>query len=590
MGRIGCVPGTSPAHVNVGGPSAQWSDRRWAARFWGIVAAALISLLPTNAWAQPANVQPGVVEREYRDNVPPRPAGSVTIPSLDSPRAWENAQNVRFVLSGVNIEGNTVIDDQTLAAPFAGLIGRDVSVSEVFAATEQVTRIYDGAGYALSLAYVPAQDVRGGVVLIRVVEGYIADVSVRGVGDGGRWGSYGEKLKESRPLTTAVLERYLLLISDLAGVKATNFFERIEGGPAGGMRLVVSIEQKTFGAHLEVNNRGSKAIGPVRSFVNFELNDVVGLDERFTAFGAGTFDGQELVYAGARLDLPLGIEGTVVSFEAARSETKPGTALLSALEFQGTGWTGSVGLTHALIRSIKENLFVSIGVTYKNLKSNLSGALNSHDKITVAHAGFDYDSRDRWGGLWNVAVKVLVGLDAFDATQESDPFSSRAGASGRFVKVEGSISHLASIDETVSIYGELGGQIADGPLLVSEQCGYGGANIGRAFDPFEITGDHCVKGRAEIRFDLPVRGKLGHVFRSAQFYALADFGFLIKDGTLLPTENRTEAAESIGWGWRFKTQDALSGFVEVAHPLDRGIASSGGTRDTRIFFGLAADY
>ncbi len=590
MGRIGCVPGQRPAHVSYGGPSAQWSDRRSAARVWGLVAAALISILPANVSAQPANVQPGVVEREYRDNVPPRPAGSVTIPSVDTPSAWENAQNIRFVLAGVNIEGNAALDDQTLAAPFAELIGRNVSVAEVFAATEKVTRLYDSAGYALSLAYVPAQDVRDGILLVRVVEGYIADVSVRGVGEGGRWNSYGEKLKESRPLKTAVLERYLLLISDLAGVTAKNFFERIEGGPSGAMRLVVSIERKTFGAHLEVNNRGSKAIGPIRSFVNFELNDVVGLDERFTAFGAATFDGQELVYAGGRLDLPIGVEGTALYFEAARSETSPGTALLSALEFQGTGWTGSVGLTHALIRAIKENLFVSIGVTYKNLKSNLSGALNSHDKITIASAGFDYDSRDRWGGLWHAAVNLLVGLDAFDATQESDPFSSRAGASGRFVKVEGSVSHLASLDDRVSIYGELGGQLADGPLLVSEQCGYGGANIGRAFDPFEITGDHCVKGRAEIRFDLPVRGKLGGVLRSAQFYALADFGFLIKAGTLLPTENRTEAAESIGWGWRFKTEDALSGFVEVAHPLDRGIAASGGTRDTRIFFGLAADY
>lgn len=586
IGTTGATGG-GPVRAAVGGPKAYGAEQRTAKRFWGIVAVALSLLAASPAFAQPANVQPGIGDREYRDNVPPRAASDIKIPTLDSPRDWQNAQNVRLVLRGVNIEGNTVIDDETLAAPFADLIGRDVSVAQVFAATEQITRLYDEAGYALSLAYVPAQDTRNGIVLIRVIEGYIGEVAIRD-SEGHpseRWQSYADALKESRPLRTDVLERTLLLISDLAGVKATNFFERMQNAGPGAMRLVVNVDRKTVGARVELNNRGSQAIGPLRAFVNFELNDVVGLDERFSAYGAGTLDGQELVYVGGRFDLPVWSDGTVIYVEAAHSDTRPGTALLSALEFQGAGWTGSIGITHAIIRSLNENLFASIGMTYKNLRSSLSGSAASHDRMAIATAGLDYDTRDRWGGLWRAAVNVFVGLNILDATQKNDPLSSRAGASGRFVKVEGSVSHLASLSDSVSLFAELAGQVADGPLLVSEQCGYGGGYIGRAFDPFEITGDHCVKARAELRFDIP-----SGFLRSSQFYVLADFGYLIKAGTLLPTETRTEAAESIGWGWRFKTEQKISGFVELAHPLDRGLSTTGGTRDTRIFFGLAADY
>ena len=594
MGREGRVLGVKPMHAGVG-----WSAKRWASlssktlRSCLAFVAALSLLAPELAHAQSANVQPGIAERERQENLPPRPQSNVNIPSVETPRAWEESQSVRFVLNAVRIEGNAVIDDATLSAPFRDLVGKEVSIAQIFAATDEITRLYDAAGYALSLAYVPAQEVRGGVVLVRVVEGFVGEVVVKDSDSPGtsRWETYAERLKESRPLRSEVLERQLLLIGDQAGVKAKNFFERMPNAEPGAMRLVINIERETFHGRVELNNRGSKAIGPVRAFVNFDLNDVLGLDERFGAFGVTTLDGRELVYVGGRLDLPLWMEATIFSIEVAHSETKPGTAALTSLDYQGSGWTGSSSISHALIRSLKENLYLTIGFAYKNLKSQLLSAANSHDKIASASLGFDYDTRDRWNGLWRIAANIVAGLDILDATKKSDPLSSRAGASGRFLKVEGSISHLASLSDYLSLYGELAGQIADGPLLVSEQCGYGGGYIGRAFDPFELTGDHCIKGRAELRFDLPVhRSRLASVFDSAQFYVLADFGLMIKAGTLLPTELRSESAESIGWGWRFKTPGQISGFVEIAHPLDRGVAASGGTRDTRVFFGLAADY
>lgn len=545
-----------------------------------------------SAHAQPANVQPGVVEREYQDKAPPH-ASNVTIPSVESPRTWDDSQSVRFVLTAVNIEGNAVIDDAKLSAPFHDLIGKEVSIGQIFSATEQITRMYDAAGYALSLAYVPAQEVKGGVVLVRVVEGYIGDVAIHD-GDGPpkeRWTAYADRLKASRPLKTEALERYLLLVSDQAGVKATNFFERLPNADPGAMRLVMNIDRKRVDVHAEVNNRGSEAIGPIREYVNLGFNDTLGFDERISAFGVGALEDQELLYLGGRLDLPVSSEGTLLSFEAAHSATKPGTATLAALDFQGSGWTGSITATHALIRSIKDNLYLSFGLAYKNLKSRLSGVDNTHDIMTVVSAGADYDGRDRWGGLWHAVANVLVGLDVFDATRKSDPLGSRLGASGQFAKLEASISTLESISQTVSVYAELSGQVADGPLLVSEQCGYGGGSIGRAFDPFELTGDHCVKGRAELRFDMPVRGRIiGDILDSAQFYILADFGVMRKSGLLLPTEVRTDTAESAGLGFRFKTTNFLSGFVEVARPFDHGIAASGGARDTRVFFGISADY
>jgi hemolysin activation/secretion protein len=437
------------------------------------------------------------------------------------------------------------------------------------------------------------QDVENGALLIRVIEGFVGEVQVKEsrAARSARWDEYTAKLKASRPLKSADLERYLLLISDLPGVKAKSVFERIDGGEPGAMRLVMTVDRKYIGAQLGLNNRGSKAIGPLRESAGVDFNGVLGIDERLSLFGVAALDDNELAYAGGRLDIPIGSEGTVMSVEVAHSQTQPGTAALSALAYEANGWTGSAAVSLAVIRSLRQNLYGSVGLLHKNLKSDILALDNSHDRLTAVALTADYDSRARWGGTTRAVASLFVGLEMLDSTQEGDPLSSRAGASGEFARLEASVSHLMSLSDQVSFFGEIAGQVANGPLLVSEQCGYGGGHIGRAFDPFEVTGDHCVKGRAEFRFDVPLDYPVVEsVLSSVQLYALTDFGVMIKAGDLLPLEERVETAESIGVGIRFKARSYLSGFVEAVQPLGRGVALENGSRDPRIFFGLSADY
>jgi hemolysin activation/secretion protein len=559
----------------------------------GLLIAIALVVQAFPAQAQPSTVQPGVIEREQKDAPKPRSSSEVSIPSMESPKAFQDAQSTKFVLNRVTIEGNNVISDDVLMGPFNDLVGKEVTIGQVFAATEAITRIYDAAGYALSLAYVPVQDVENGALLIRVIEGFIGDVRINDTQStrSARWDQYAAKLKASRPLKSADLERYLLLISDLAGVKAKNTFERMTDGEPGAMRLVMTVERKYIGAQLGLNNRGSKAIGPLRESANVDFNGVLGIEERLSLFGVAALDDNELAYVGGRLDIPIGSEGTVMSVEVAHSKTQPGTAALSALAYEANGWTGSAAVTLSVIRSLRQNLYGSVGLLHKNLKSDILASDNSHDRLTALALTADYDVRAGWGGTTRVVASLFVGLDMLDATKEGDPLSSRAGASGEFTRLEVSASHLMSLSDQFSLFTELAGQVASGPLLVSEQCGYGGGYIGRAFDPFEVIGDHCVKGRAELRYDVPLEYEMmTSVLNNVQLYALGDFGVMIKAGDLLPLEERVETAESIGIGIRFKARRFLSGFVEAVQPLDRGVAIENGSRDPRIFFGLSADY
>lgn len=564
-----------------------------------LVALGLAVALAAPAIAAPppgaGETQPGKVDREY-EKAPqaPRPSSKISVPSLDQQGPPADAEKIRFVLKAVDIDGNTVLSDDTLSAPFVSLIGQEVSLAQMFAASNEITRLYVKAGYALSLAFVPAQEVKGGVVRVRVVEGYIGDVEFQDSRSfhSKLWGGFARRLMESRPLKTKDLERYLLLANDLAGVEVKSVFERMEGD-VGATRLVMMIERKMFDAGIEVNNRGSRAIGPYRVQLQAALNGLLGAEERFGIFGVRVPDGEELSYLAWRFDLPLTSDGLTFGFDAARSHSKLGTPSLVVLDYQTDGWTGSATFTYPWIRSRAENLYFSAGVVYKDLSADIVATEFTHDTMTIVALGADYDTHDRWGGLLQITGSLRVGLDVFDATQKGDADASRLDASGEFIKIEASASRLQSLERWpwLQVYTELGMQIADGPLLVSEECGYGGGHIGRAFDPFEIAGDHCIKGLAELRYDVPMGAWANRIWmNSAQAYGLFDFGYVLKSGDLLAGEKRSDAGASLGLGVRWRSLDHVSGLVEVVQPVGLGVAFEDGEKKARVFFGLSVDY
>ena len=93
-----------------------------------------------------------------------------------------------------------------MAASYAPLVGHDVSLAQIYEVARNITDLYAKAGYALSFALVPAQDIDKSVgnVRIDVVEGYIGEVRYDGDTEGLAKivGEYGENITQSKPLKT----------------------------------------------------------------------------------------------------------------------------------------------------------------------------------------------------------------------------------------------------------------------------------------------------------------------------------------------------------------------------------------------------
>jgi hemolysin activation/secretion protein len=89
-----------------------------------------------------------------------------------------------FFFKAVRIEGNSEFSDEILIQPFLPLIGKEVTFNQLKKAASQSELNYKKTGFITSRVLIPSQDINSGNIVIKVVEGFIENIDVRGSADG----------------------------------------------------------------------------------------------------------------------------------------------------------------------------------------------------------------------------------------------------------------------------------------------------------------------------------------------------------------------------------------------------------------------
>lgn len=559
----------------------------WGLRFErALVFACLLICMPVaRAWAQaiPPSVSPGQIEKGLQQKLPEQHGGDVSVPPPRSFAAPANAAQFQFVLRGIDVEGAHALPTDAVAATYQGLIGKTVSLADIYAVANAITAIYVKHGYALSFAAVPAQKIDGtGRVRIDVVEGYVDEVSF--TGDSGRIPSavraYAEKIKQSRPLKTAAIERFLLLIDDIPGVTATSVFEPPTLHARGATRLAIHVAFAPVTASASVDNRGSRAVGPYETDDNVSLNSVLGLGDSLRLRLLQTLEWKDLSFGWAGWSIPIGGDGATFTLSGDYFHSDPGTSLLRSLDYNSHGWAGRGELDFPALRSRSQSLWLRGAIVVKQLASDFATTPDSRDRLFEADLGATWSESDR-SGASSLGVDLLQGLPGLDATTSASPLRSRQSGSGQFTLVTANATRLQRLGRGFELYGAVMGQIASRDLLTAEQCGYGGALFGRGFDASEIAGDDCLEATAELRFT-PRVGALPRL----QLFAFADAGETWLNGALLLGEARSSDGQSAGVGLRLDLTHGVLATTEYAQPFSRDVALEG-NRNGRFFFRIS---
>jgi hemolysin activation/secretion protein len=532
----------------------------------------------------PPSEQPGRERERFIEPQAPRaqPGGpAISLPSTVAPAG---AAATMIVIRRIQIVGATVYGNADFAVLYQDMLGRTVSLQAVYDLAQRITAKYGADGYILSRAIVPPQELspRGAVLRIQVVEGWIDRVE---------WpreklaryrdffSDYSAKIIAQRPANIRTLERYLLLANDLPGLKVTTTL-RASKTERGASTLIVEVTEKPLEVNARIDNRGTRARGPVQFLVAPTVNNLLGQHEAFTVAYAGVMQLKELQFVAPSYRQVLNSEGLTAFVNASHSWGRPGTEALEALEFATRSTTAEAGMYYPIIRSRERNLTVTgLAFTSDNYSFVFGGPFNI-DRLRGVRVKADADVADSLNGINQIGAVVSQGVSGLGSTSNGNDFASRAAGRVDFSKLEVYASRLQPLVGSFSALVAAYGQYAFTSLLTPEQCGYGGRVFGRAFDPSELLGDHCWIASAELRYDLPGATTL---IPATQLYGFTDRGTVYTIAPVAGTAASVTAA-SAGGGVRLKWQNRFNVDLSAAKAIE------GPRNDWRFFFITAARY
>jgi hemolysin activation/secretion protein len=499
----------------------------------------------------------------------------------------EGVNKISFQLKAVQVDGVTVFPQQEIAQLYKGYIGQKSSLDLVWEVANRITEKYRNAGYFLSRAYVPAQKIEEGIITIQVVEGYIETVEWEGGSAKESVGSVAkssvvqkliEELKAVRPLSAEVVESYLLRLNDLPGVSFRALIKPSKDADiySGATVLILTPTKKDGKGELRFSNNGSRFLGPLQANVTFE-DSFLPLQQSSVSL-LSTVPSEELKFGSVGHAIVLSPRW-VLGLRAGYTGAQPGAGLRD-FDIHSTSKDLGAELSYKYIRQRTENLDFGLGIDSKATDSDLYGHSSPlvRDKARALRGSISYNTLDRWNGQHEVTTKLSQGLSVMEGSRQGDRNLSRAQANPAFSKAEFSYKRQQVIDDQYLLTNQLAGQWASDPLLVSEEFGYGGSQLGRAYDPSEITGDHGIVGGVELRYRgfSPLRGFSPDPF---VFYDMGKLWNKDRDG-------QNPLAASTGLGLALSNDEGFSGSMTMAFPLIRGIGDPlyGPPRYPRLMF------
>ncbi|MBZ0166861.1 MAG: BamA/TamA family outer membrane protein, partial [Candidatus Omnitrophica bacterium] len=439
-------------------------------------------------------------------------------------------------------------------------------------------------GYVTSRAYIPPQSLSNGRLIIKVVEGKLGELDIRGnqhfKSDLLR--NYVD-LEPQGYFDYSALQRALVYINEHPDRTARIIL--VPGKVPGTTDLVLDVEDRLpIHVGFEYDNFASRYLKENRFALTLEHNNLFGFDDRLFLKGQLSEDTLLELYQ-IRYVFPIN-KTWDVGFYVLNVDTELGKEFKS-LKAEGDAFLAGIFASKQLLYRDDLELRLNIGFDYKDIENHLLGVKTSEDNLRVFKIGLDVDANDRWGR--NIfTTEFDFGLDDFlGASDAKDPMASRLGAGGKFHKWMFHFFRLQPMPYESYILWKNSAQISNHNLAASEQFQIGGPTSVRAYAPAEYSGDRGIYSSIEWSFPLyflpddwkvPYREETW--YESLKWVIFYDIGFVdVKNP--LPGEETTETLKGYGTGIRMNVKDDIEIRVEAAWPI--GDRSEDGNR-THLWF------
>ena len=500
---------------------------------------------------------PTITARQLPADPAETPAATPEVAVPAAPAVDRIADRVTGPLRAVSIEGREQLPATAFADVIREAVGRRMTKAGLGDLANAVGGIARARGYPFATASIAAQAVQDGILRVTLDLGRVDAVRVIGATNAQADRLLAERLVTGRGVRLRELEAALLLVGDIPGVRVTDSRYTRQNGFG---ILLVTIATDRAQAYAQVDNRGSREVGPIRSTMLASLRGVAGAGDELAAIVSQTpLQPSEFIFVRGRYSAPVDRRGSTLSASLSVGRSHPGGAL-AALDVVGNSVDVAATYTRPLLRTRNNSLWAQLEFRALSSDQTLSGIMLRRDRLAMASASINGVHRLA-GGTLRSELNGVVGLPLAGSTRSGQALASRFDGDSRFVTASYLLDWSAPLAGPFSVALASAGQIASRPLLATAEIGLGGPVFGRGYDYAERTGDKGIMGAAEVRADLG-RVAPGIVSRW-QTYGFLDAGRVsnLRGGTGGGSLVSTGIGMRIGRG-------KVDGMVEAAFPLN----------------------
>jgi hemolysin activation/secretion protein len=458
------------------------------------------------------------------------------------------------------------IEVEEAVYPFLGP-GR--TAADVEQARASLEKAYQAKGYQAASVEIPPQQARGGIVVLRVSEGTVGKLRVKG----SRYflpsaiKAQARSLAEGRVVNFNNVTRDIVGLNQLPDRQVTPALRA--GAEPGTVDIDLTVKDKLpLHGSLELNNRYSADTTHLRltgsaSYTNlWQAGHTIG-----GSFQTSPEKRDEVkVYSGYYIARLPNVDWLSLMVQGVKQDSNVNT--LGSLAVAGRGEV--LGARAIITLPPGKDFFhsVNFGFDYKHFDQQVMVGLTSiltpvtYYPVTAAYTA-------TWapkGAVTELNAGVTFGVRGV-GSRSAEFENNRFDADANFIYVRGDLSHTHDLPAGFEAFAKVQGQISDQPLVNSEQFAGGGLGTVRGYLEAEVLGDNAVFGTVELRSPSLLGWATNHAKANEwRVYVFGDAGTVTLHSPLPEQESSFKLA-SVGFGSRLRLLNHLNGSIDIALPL-----------------------
>ena len=476
----------------------------------------------------------------------------------------------KFASREFKVEGNTLLDAAAVAAAVNPFTGAERDFGDVQRAIEALEAAYKARGYGAVGVVLPEQVLESGTVLLRVVEGKLARVEVKG-----------NQHFDTANVLASVPSLQVGAVPDVESISASlrvaneNPAKKVTlqlapGDKDGDIEAKLDVaDRKPTQFGITLDNTGTDQTGKLRLGLSFQHANLFNRDQILTLqYQTNPEEPSDVSVYAVAYRWPLYGLGDVIDVYATRSDVDAGLISAGPFNLAITGRGTTIGAKYALKLRRRGDLDHELvfGIDRKSFENgiSLSGA-QLGNKLEVHPLSVQYNAR--WGSgerQWTGSASFLQNIPGGSRGQQEDFDAVRLGADKDYNLVRGSVSFSQALAQDWQARLAFAAQYSESGLVPGEQFGVGGANTVRGFNEREASSDQGWLGNVE--FYTPELCAPRFATQQCRLVAFYDWGTVHRNNPQ-PSDIAREHLSSIGIGMRWTLGKDLALQADYANVL-----------------------